>query len=287
MAEMIQKIKQNLSAVTSECNYQISLLKHSRKLPQLSVGDGRIVNILKKEGVCITTLTDLGLPNTEKLLQAAEGLLPEMEKVNHVHSNHKLPQIYTVTHLPDFYTWGGSKRLLNIIENYIGLPIIFHGVHLRKDFCNQDHFGTLLWHKDSEDRRMIKVIIYLRDVEEKHGPFQYIPLSLTCLPNLNNYHLNRKLRQSGYLGINDQQVAKIVSKSAWKSCIGSAGTVIIADTRAILHHGTIRAEDRSALFFVYTANPPKRPELCTQYWDDTFTIPTLNKDEHTSLTFIP
>ncbi|WP_423782422.1 hypothetical protein [Fischerella thermalis] len=34
-------------------------------------------------------------------------------------------------------------------------------------------------------------------------------------------------------------------------------------------------EERSALFFVYTANPPKRPELRTQYWDDTFPKPEL------------
>jgi hypothetical protein len=34
---------------------------------------------------------------------------------------------------------------------------------------------------------------------------------------------------------------------------------------------------RSTLFFVYTANPPKRPGLCTQYWDDTFPKPELSK----------
>ncbi|MDH6078463.1 phytanoyl-CoA dioxygenase [Chrysosporum ovalisporum FSS-45] len=273
---MLNKIKKKVLTFQSECSYQTSLLKHSKKLPQLSVGDGLIVDILKKEGVYITTLTDLGLPHTEKLLQAAQRLLGEMKQVNDFHSHQKLPQIYTVTHLPDFYTWGTNKRLLNIIENYIGLPIIFHGVHLRNDFCNQYHFGTMLWHKDSEDRRIIKVIIYLRDVEEKHGPFEYLPLSLTSLANFNSYHVNRKLRESSYLGINDEQLTKIVPKSAWKSCIGSAGTVIIADTRAILHHGTIRTEDRSTLFFVYTANPPKRPELCRQYWDNTFTIPGLN-----------
>ena len=97
-----------------------------------------------------------------------------------------------------------EKRLLNIIENYIGLTVAFQGVHLRKDLPNQNQFGTLLWHKNSEDRKMVKVIIYLTDVEEEHGPFEYIPVSLTSFPAFNSYQIDYKLWQSGYLGINDE-----------------------------------------------------------------------------------
>jgi hypothetical protein len=203
-----------------------------------------------------------------------------MATANNNHLTERLPQIYTVTDLPEFYNWGNNQRLIDIIENYIGLPVAFHGVHLRKDFPNQHQFGTLLWHKDSEDRRMVKVIIYLNDVKRKHGPFEYIPLSLTSLPNLNSLRINYQLNKSGYLGINDEQVRKIVPESAWKSCTGSAGTVLIADPRTTLHHGTIRTEERLALFFVYTANPPKRPELCAQYWDDTFAKPIFTSTTH-------
>ncbi|WP_414543104.1 phytanoyl-CoA dioxygenase [Nostoc sp. CCY0012] len=273
---MINNIKKKLLAYKSQLDYEASLLRYAKKLPQLSLGDRWIVDTLKKEGAYITTLADLGLPSTRELLQASHSLSLEMKQVSNSHLTYKLPQIYTVTSLPEFSTWGSNRRLLNIIENYIGLPITFHGVHLRKDFSNQHEFGTLLWHKDSEDRRMIKVIIYLHDVEEQHGPFEYIPRSLTSIPNFNGYRVDRKLQQSGYLGLKDEELAKILPKSACKSCVGSAGTVIIADTRAVLHHGTIRTEERSTLFFAYTANPPKRPELCRQYWDNTFTIPALS-----------
>jgi hypothetical protein len=273
---MINNIRKKLLAYKSQLDYEASLLRYSKKLPQLSIGDRWIVDTLKKEGAYITTLADLGLPSTRELLQASHRLSLEMKQVSNSHLTYKFPQIYTVTSLPEFSTWGSNKRLLNIIENYIGLPITFHGVHLRKDFSNQHQLGTLLWHKDSEDRRMIKVIIYLHDVEEHHGPFEYVPRSLTSLPNFNGYRVDRKLQQLGYLGLKDEELAKILPKSACKSCVGSAGTVIIADTRAILHHGTIRTEERSALFFTYTANSPKRPDLCRQYWDNTFTIPVLS-----------
>jgi hypothetical protein len=40
-----------------------------------------------------------------------------------------------------------------------------------------------------------------------------------------------------------------------------------------LHHGTLRTKERSALFFVYTAAIPKRPEECEQYSDLTYQRP--------------
>ncbi|MEI1375420.1 phytanoyl-CoA dioxygenase [Nostoc sp. UHCC 0926] len=267
---MFIAIKRKIATLSSDFEYHVARWKHSRNLPALEGSDRHILNALKKDGVCVTTLADLGLNSSSELLKAASHQLSQMENLNNDHLEQKLPQIYTVTGLPEFYAWGIEKRLLNIIENYIGLPIAFHGVHLRKDFNNKHQFGTLLWHSDAEDRRIIKIFIYLNDVEEKTGPFEYIPRSLTSLFSWNYFRLYYKLWKSGYMGIDDEEVKPVIPKSAWKSCPGPAGTVIIVDTKNALHHGTVRTEDRSALFFCYTANPPERPDLCTQYWDDTY-----------------
>ncbi len=274
---MFSAIKRKISTLSSDFKYYVARWKHSKNLPALEgcdVYDGlrlrNILNALKKDGVCVTTLADLGLNSTPELLKAAYHQLSQMENPNNDHLEQKLPQIYTVTGLPEFYAWGIEKRLVNIIENYIGLPIAFHGVHLRKDFKSKHQFGTLLWHSDAEDRRIIKIFIYLNDVEEKTGPFEYIPRSLTPLFSWKYFQLYYKLYKSRYMGIDDEEVKSVIPKSAWKSCPGPAGTVIIVDTKNALHHGTIRTEDRSTLFFCYTANPPERPDLCTQYWDDTY-----------------
>ncbi|MBD2561697.1 MULTISPECIES: phytanoyl-CoA dioxygenase [Nostoc] len=263
-------IKRKIFTLSSDFEYYVARWKHSRNLPALEGCDRNILNALKKDGVYVTTLADLGLNSTSELLKAAYHQLSQMENPNNDHLDERLPQIYTVTGLPEFYAWGIEKRLVNIIENYIGLPIAFHGVHLRKDFKSKHQFGTLLWHSDAEDRRIIKIFIYLNDVEQKTGPFEYIPRSLTSLFSWNYFRLYYKLWKSGYMGIDDEQIKSIIPKSAWKSCPGPAGTVIIVDTKNALHHGTIRTEDRSTLFFCYTANPPERPDLCTQYWDDTY-----------------
>ncbi|NMG18596.1 phytanoyl-CoA dioxygenase [Brasilonema bromeliae] len=262
-----------ISQLTSELGYRAALLNHARKLPALEESDRVIVDTLKRDGVYVTTLEKLGLGSTSALLKASYNQLSRMTDASNSHLTKRLPQIYTVTDLPEFSQWGREQKLLNIIENYIGLPVAFQGVHLRKDFPNEDQFGTLLWHKDSEDRRMLKMIIYLSDVEQKHGPFEYVPVSLTSLYSLNYYRIYYKLWQSGYLGITDEQLKEVIPEDKWKSCPGPAGTVIFTDPKVALHHGTLRTEERPALFFTYTANPPKRPELCTQYWDDTFAKP--------------
>jgi hypothetical protein len=268
---MINKIKSKIVELKSELAYRVALSNHAQNLPALDGADSAILDTLKQSGVCVTSLAALGLESTPQLLNESYNQLAAMPAPKT--TGRKLPQIYTVTDLSAFSHWGNEQRLLNIVENYIGLPVAFQGVHLRKDFPNKNQFGTLLWHKDSEDRRIIKAIVYLSDVAPKHGPFEYVPKYLTNLYNINYYRIYHKLWQSGYLGISDDTLDRIIPKSAWKSCPGTAGTVILVDTKSVLHHGTLRSEERSALFFVYTGNPPRRPEDCMQYWDDTFPKP--------------
>jgi hypothetical protein len=263
-----------ISTISSELNYRVSLWHHGKNLPAISAKDQLIVDTLKTSGVYITSLEDLGFSSTATMLATANSCTDRMVNPRDIHAGYKLPQIYTVTDLPEFFNWGMESRLQNIIEHYIGLPIAFHGVHVRKDFPNEKQLETLLWHKDSEDRRMIKVIIYLNDVTEEHGPFEYIRLPTNALEQVKNYQVDYELWRVNFLGINDDKMMKVIPKSAWKSCPGKAGTVIFADVRNILHHGTVRTQERSTIFFTYTARSPKRPELCTQYHDDTF--PKIN-----------
>jgi hypothetical protein len=276
---MLSKLYSKLYELRSEFVYRSKVSKHRVNLPELdrqtsgNSDERTILETLKTEGVCVTSLAELGLESSARMMEAARHQLSAMPAPKHTSKGQKLPQIYTLTDFPEFSNWGNENRLLNIVENYIGLPVAFQGIHLRKDFDNENQFGTLLWHKDSEDRRMVKAIIYLSDVEEKHGPFEYVPLPLTRMNTLNYYRIYYQLWRAKYIGIDDKTLDKIVPKSAWKSCPGKAGTVILVDPKCVLHHGTLRSEERSTLFFVYTANPPKYPELCTQYWDDTFPKP--------------
>lgn len=281
---MLNTIQQKLSLLQSEFAYKAALRESAKNLPVLAPQDQMIVDTLKHEGVCVTSLEDLGLTSTPHLLSAARKYLSIMEDTisnNNYDANYSnstvipsRPQIFTVTDLPEFFSWAMEKRLVNIVENYIGLPINFQGVHLRRDFNNPTPVGTQLWHKDGEDRRIVKIFIYLNDVTKAHGPFEYIPKQTTA-SKLLSWQLYSKIWKTGFLGINDEEIKKIVPESQWKSCPGPAGTVILVDTQSVYHHGTLRKAERASLFYVYTAKYPKRPDLCTQYSDSTYARPEL------------
>ncbi len=280
-----RKIYRVLSTVKSDLSYQLALSKHAKKLPTLTAQDQLIVEACRKDGAFVTSLEALGLASTPKMLQAAEKLLVEMQAVLVRQTDMKTwgtcenpayPQIFTVTDLPEFVEWATDQRLLNIVEHYLGLPAEFQGVHLRRDFANERPVTTELWHKDLEDRRVIKIFVYLSDVIEETGPYEYIPKSHVTpaiARQIDAAILQRVIAKPGDLGIDDTEMAAIVPRSRWKACEGSAGMVLFSDAVAVFHHGKSRQKGRSALFFVYTTQKPLRPEACTQYHDRTFARP--------------
>lgn len=278
--------------LVSNLNHYHQKIRHSNHLPPLSEQGAAIVAACRREGVAVTSLEALGLPSTDTLLSAAAKLLPEMEVARAAEQKEgwqlgtadrpAYPQIFTVTDLPEFTQWATEPQLLNIIENYIGVPIAFQGIHLRRDFANETPVTTELWHRDKEDRRLIKIFLYLTDVKEENGPFEYVPANK--MSSLKGWLAQlgvslRRIKNPVEFGIKDSEMALVVPRSQWKNCAGPAGTVIFADAAKIFHHGKTRKEGRFALFFVYTAKEPLRPQDCSQYHDLTFARPELKLAE--------
>ena len=277
----------------TELPYRIALVKHNRQLPTLTPSERTMVETCKREGICVTSLQELGLGTTAKMLESAQEQLAVMESVHSTNADQTLgdeaspmyPQIFAVKDLPNFAHWGEESALLRIVENYIGLAVAFQGVHLRRDFSNKKPITTELWHRDLEDRRMLKAIVHLTDVEEAHGSFEYIPKSQMSFGRSLRIQLaviwqivrSRLAGKRDVIGIDDQTLNQVVPQSEWQACVGSAGTVLLVDPTAIFHHGRSRQAGRSTLFFVYTAENPLRPECCTQYSDQTFARPSALK----------
>jgi hypothetical protein len=252
--------------VVSDFAYLLARQKYAKSLPKLSPFDQSIVDAVNREGVFITSLEDLAITSTSKLLTSAMSIVSTLQ-ADIWDGSIKLQwdgstQVITLTDYQDIFLWGLEKRLLNIVENCIGLPITYHGVNLRRNIPKSDQKGREGgWHKDGEDRRVVKIIIYLNDISEKNGPFEYIPKPLT--PSLLSFrHIYPKILKQGFSALSDDEIKKIVPESQWKACLGPAGTVIFVDTRSVFHHGKLPREERSSLFFVYTSRHPTRPDIC-------------------------
>ncbi len=243
--------------ITSELAYKAALEKYAGNIPLLSPTDLALVNTFKREGIVVTSLEALGIPSTPLLIKAAKKLLPTIPKT---FSSNKSEYVVHATsaqimEYPELFLWGLEERLLNIAENCIGLPVAYHGLYFRRDLDNKIQVKSRQWHIDREDRCIIKVIVYLNDVSDSGGPFEYIPKPLTSL-------LSRSLKYNyGY--IPDEAVKPVIPTSEWKPCLGPSGTVIFADTASIFHRGKLPVgSDRFTLFFDYTSRQPKNPWFC-------------------------
>lgn len=238
----------------SDRAYKTAVEKYASNLPPLASIDLDVVDNLIHEGVFVTSLEALKIPSTFQFLQAAKKLIPQIPTTKKndyvVHaSSHQIMQH------PEIFFWGLEERLLNIVESYIGLPVAYHGAYFRRDLANQIQRKTRLWHTDIEDPHLLKIIVYLNDVSDEDGPFQYLPKSLSSIAY-------RSLRYK-YGHIRDRTMKRVVNPYHWKSCTGSAGTVIFASTGDILHRGKPPIEsDRFTIFFDYTSRQPRFPFYC-------------------------
>ncbi|MDZ8051832.1 MAG: 2OG-Fe(II) oxygenase [Aulosira sp. ZfuVER01] len=232
----------------AEIEYQEAVAKHITKLPVISSTEMNLIETINNEGVVITSLDALGIPSTSSMFQAAQNLMHQIPPNNIGNKNefvvHATPQ--QIMTYPEIFLWGLEQRLINIVETYLGLPVAYHGAYLRRDIANHVKQKSRLWHIDKEDRKVLKIIVYLHDMNEDNGPFQYIPTSLSS-------SVARSLKYNyGY--IQDTTMQKVISPSEYKSCLGSAGTVVFAATGSIFHRGKLPvADDRLSVFFDYTS----------------------------------
>ena len=104
------------------------------------------------------------------------------------------------------------------------------------------------WHRDPEDKRMVKTFLYLRDVHETTGPFCFVHRS----HNGGAFRHVRPRTVARYP--EDGFVEKNFPPHLIRSCTGKAGTLIFCDTTGF-HKGGQPTKDARLLFNgVYTTN---------------------------------
>ena len=245
-----QIARQNLNLPSlSDRDRQIKRAKYRDRLPQLSPEDARIVTSLQQEGIYITSLPELKLPHTKRLLKEIIVLHPHLYTLSNLKNwREGIPGLRKFLHT-EILLWGLGEKLLDIVENYIGLPLLFHGVDLRRDAADAPLTDARHWHRDIDDELMVKVIIYLNNVGQTGGPYEYIPRS--CTERLTK-SLNYK---SGF--ISDEAIAKIIPPQQWQTCAAKAGSVIITDPCNVFHRAKPAKRNRYSITFGYTSRIPK------------------------------
>ena len=224
--------------------YKVEVEKHISYLPAILPVDYTLVNCLKQEAISVTSLELLKLPSTSLFIDSVKKLLPLLA-ISAGKKNSISLELSQQIDYPYTILWGLEERLLSIVENYIGLPVLYLGSDLRREIANGKVSGIRQWHLDIETYRMIKIIVYFSNVNADSGPFEYMPKSSTLL-------LSQALKYSS--GFIEDETMSAVSLSNHKSCMGPSGTVIFADTCNIFHRAKAPVlSDRFSITFSYTS----------------------------------
>lgn len=158
-----------------------------------------------------------------------------------------LPQD-VASQLPGLYLLGLSPAMLAAVETYLEQPCLYLGAALKIERVSPAR-GNRLWHMDVEDLRMLRVLIYLNDVNEKDGPLEVIP------PDQSDQARAALGYRSGY--VRDERMAQVVPPVHWAGCLADEGDALIFDGSRLFHRAQPPVErERFSLTFSYSTRRP-------------------------------
>ena len=155
---------------------------------------------------------------------------------------------------PTLFAWGLSDHLLDLAECHIGLPARYLGLEVKRERAasavGHGHGVVRRWHLDHEDRRILKVIVYLSDVPSGGGPFGYLHQS-------NSEAILRSGHGRDPEGVTDATMHTVVPADEWNRVTGPRLTAIHVDTGRVFHRVFPPTDvERYSVTFAYSSRTP-------------------------------
>lgn len=248
MADMVRRAAE-LPVLRNICagSYERRTARHRASLPALTVGDEAWVHRLDTEGVASRQVHMSAAVNLD-ITRAIRWLKDKRVAEPVTYFPLDQPNL-----LASLYRWGLDQNNLDIAERHIRLPVRYIGLEVKVERASRASVRQQVryWHLDAEDRRMLKIIVYLNDVDAGNGPFEYLPPSLSEL-------VRRRLRcRPGITFLADDAIAAVVAPPDWHQVTGPARTAVYADTGRLIHRLKGPTDrDRYSATFVYTSDQP-------------------------------
>jgi hypothetical protein len=224
------------------------LLEHEPLVPVIGNRRAELVDAVRREGAVVSSLDELALPGTVELKDGL-GRLKDSLAGRSAGGDTVRPTLEEILGEPSVWQWGLTEELLDVAEAYLGLPARYYGADLRLERATGRAVGVRQWHRDVEDHRMFKILVWLNDVAVDGGPFEYVSRT----------HTDELARQFRYVSgfLSDEEMQRHVPRSEWRQATGPTWTAVVSDTRSLFHRAMppIRT-DRWSVTFSYTSRTP-------------------------------
>jgi len=244
---------------------------YEEHLPNLDRTQQQVVDGLVTDGIALTHLDEL-----------FPGKNPLSEMIQHAEVIHREAKEGVMKPFLQYF-WGDVKgrgdcpiidldnpfiqislhpRILDIVNSYMGLwskLIYFELAETNLMNAGAVPLGSQRWHRDPAINRIVKVFIYLNDVDEESGPFMYV-LQSKKGGRWGKMFLQKQFGWGGYYPPKEA-VEKMVPKRDMMVCTGRAGTVVFCDTIGLHKGGYSISKKRSMFTSVFMAEGNKKKPM--------------------------
>ena len=200
-----------------------------------------VLNELKLNGFYVLNRF-LNYDEVEKLKSSFLFQLKEMPECVWKDIHNSDIRIYGIDRInKDFGSIFETEFLNEIYSKYVSKKRKYSFVMANKTIFKEKNLGSGGgWHRDTFIKKQLKFIVYLTNVEEENGPFEYIPKTHKILHKILDYFTRiLKKQKTRYHS---------VSKNSSK-ILGQKGDLIIVDTSGIHRGAPIKEGYRIALTF--------------------------------------
>lgn len=221
----------------------------------LTSTQARIVNELRANGISFSSLDEL-FP-AESLLETMNLFVAQnSSNLSHYSKKDFILGFWEYKPILDFANpfvdFAIQPAIHSIANAYMEMWTRLNYFHLAKTVPVGDAQAKFSqnWHRDSEEKRMLKVFVYLTDVDEEAGPFTYVKGSTygNRYGNVAPQHPPEGSYPQAEI------IEKKISNQDIVVGLGKAGTVIFCDTSGLHRGGHAKNKERIMSTTFYTAD---------------------------------
>jgi hypothetical protein len=146
---------------------------------------------------------------------------------------------------------GVADAVLEVVNEYRGLAtkLFYVDNWFTPPFASADQrIASQRWHRDPEEEHVVKTFLYLADVDEDGGPFEYVKGSAPGNRYGDVFPYGGKVKNPS-----DEDLAANVPAEEHATMTGPAGTMIFCDTSGFHRGGYARARPRVMALWSYVS----------------------------------
>ena len=250
-------------------NFSPSLLYAVSRQDGLGEFERRVVDGLNRDGIAISSIDELLTVSAEfdELCDAVKGILgSRREEILSLEASASdvttigsktfnlqlLGSELTFDHSEVFSRFAITPSLLRIANAYLQMYARLRYYNVWYTFATSGAAReSQLWHFDREDNYILKIFVYLKDVEIGAGPFTYAPGT-----HRKGRYRDRKpewFDENNVLRTADDQMDVVIPRHDWIVATGKKGTIVFADTRGYHKGGEARTDYRLMYTCMFTS----------------------------------